>query len=148
MYCFGNKTPSDLERLANMSYNAQLMESPSSAIHGQRRLGNENLIKLTPSAGSKVNSLLTREQSGRYLRLAIKGGGCNGLIYDMAFTDEIKQGDILVVSAGAEVIVDYRSALYLKGTELDYSNSLISGGFRFSNPNATSTCSCGESFGL
>ena len=109
------------------------------------RLGNENLIKLTKVAGEKIFSLIEREQKGNYLRVAITGGGCNGLSYKMVFAETPKGGDIMVQTSGANIIVDSKSALYLKGTQLDY---LIAGGFKFENPNAKSSCSCGESFSL
>lgn len=112
------------------------------------RLGNEKLVKLTESAGAKVGALITREQKGSFLRIAISGGGCNGLSYKLRFAPEPKKGDILVRSAGVDVIVDPKTALYLKGTVLDYSNKLIAGGFKFSNPNAKASCSCGESFSV
>lgn len=112
------------------------------------RLGNEKLVLLTQAAGEKVISLIERDCAGEYLRLAITGGGCNGLSYKMKFVDNMKQGDILVLSQGARVVVDSKSALYLKGTHLDYSNKMVGGGFKFSNPNATSSCSCGESFSI
>lgn len=112
------------------------------------RLGNESLVKLTESAGGKVNALIAREQKGSFLRIAISGGGCNGLSYKLRFAPEPKRGDILVRSAGIEVLVDPKTALYLKGTVLDYSHKLIAGGFKFSNPNAKASCSCGESFSV
>ena len=68
--------------------------------------------------------------------------------YKLKFAPEPKRGDILVTSAGIAVLVDPRTALYLKGTQLDYSNQLIAGGFKFSNPNAKASCSCGESFSV
>ncbi len=112
------------------------------------REGNENLVLLTASAAAKVSALIAREQQGSYLRVAISGGGCNGLSYKMKFVAEPKRGDILVRTAGAQVLVDSKSALYLKGTHLDYSSALVAGGFKFSNPNAKASCSCGESFSL
>ncbi len=112
------------------------------------REGNEKLVRVTPAAGTKVSSLVAREQSGDYLRIAITGGGCNGLSYKMKFTPKGRKGDILVRSGGASVLVDPKTALYLKGTELDYSAALIAGGFKFSNPNAKASCSCGESFNI
>lgn len=112
------------------------------------REGNENLVLLTESAGRKVAALMAREQQGDYLRLAISGGGCNGLSYKLKFAVEPRRGDILVRTAGVRVLVDSKSALYLKGTHLDYSNALVSGGFKFSNPNAKASCSCGESFSV
>lgn len=112
------------------------------------RDGNENLIKLTAPAGVKVRALIAREQQGELLRVAITGGGCNGLSYKMKFVPEPKRGDILVQTAGVRVVVDSKSALYLKGTHLDYSSAMVSGGFKFSNPNAKASCSCGESFSV
>ena len=112
------------------------------------REGNENLVRLTPAAGEKVAALIVRDRQGDYLRIAITGGGCNGLSYKLRFAPEPKRGDILVRSAGRAVLVDARTALYLKGTELDYSDKMIGGGFKFSNPNAKASCSCGESFSV
>jgi iron-sulfur cluster assembly protein len=112
------------------------------------REGNENLVRLTSAAGAKVAALIARDRQGEYLRIAITGGGCNGLSYKLRFAPEPKRGDILVRSAGRAVLVDARTALYLKGTELDYSDKMIGGGFKFSNPNAKASCSCGESFSV
>lgn len=112
------------------------------------RLGNEKLVLVTPPAGVKLNSLIEREQKGAYLRVKITGGGCNGLSYKMKFVNDAKRGDILVQSSGAQILVDTKSALYLRGTELDYSDKMVGGGFKFSNPNAKSSCSCGESFSI
>ncbi len=112
------------------------------------RVGNENLVLLTPAAGKKIVALIARERQGEHLRIAISGGGCNGLSYKMKFVPEAKRGDILVQTAGVRVLVDSKSALYLKGTHVDYSNALVAGGFKFSNPNAKASCSCGESFSI
>jgi iron-sulfur cluster assembly protein len=112
------------------------------------REGNENLVKLTPSAGGKVAALIAREAQGEYLRIAITGGGCNGLSYKMKFVPAPKRGDILVTTANTRVVVDPKTALYLKGTHLDYSSAMVAGGFKFSNPNAKASCSCGESFSV
>ncbi|WP_438480006.1 HesB/IscA family protein [Oleiharenicola lentus] len=112
------------------------------------REGNEKLVALTTDAGVKVASLIAREKQGDLLRIAITGGGCNGLSYKMKFVPEPRRGDILVRTAGAAVVVDPKTALYLKGTQLDYSNKMVGGGFKFSNPNAKASCSCGESFSV
>ena len=112
------------------------------------REGNENLICLTEAAGAKVGTLIQREKQGGFLRIAISGGGCNGLSYKMKFVPSPKRGDILVRTGGASVVVDSKSALYLKGTHLDYSPAMVAGGFKFSNPNAKASCSCGESFSV
>jgi len=112
------------------------------------REGNENLVRLTAAAGAKVAALIARDRAGDFLRIAITGGGCNGMSYKLRFAPEPKRGDILVRSAGTAVLVDAKTALYLKGTELDYSDKMIGGGFKFANPNAKASCSCGESFSV
>ena len=112
------------------------------------RAGNENLVQLTQAAGSKVAALIAREAQGEFLRIAITGGGCNGLSYKMKFASSPKRGDILVRTANTQVVVDPKTALYLKGTHLDYSAAMVAGGFKFSNPNAKASCSCGESFSV
>jgi iron-sulfur cluster assembly protein len=126
--------------------------SPATALIGALpegvREGNENLICLTEAAGTKIGSLISREGQGSFLRIAISGGGCNGLSYKMKFVPAPKRGDILVRTGGASVVVDSKSALYLKGTHLDYSSAMVAGGFKFSNPNAKASCSCGESFSV
>jgi len=114
----------------------------------QIREGGESLVRLTAAAGEKVRALVARENQGPYLRIAITGGGCNGLSYKLKFASAPGRGDILVRSSGAQVLVDARTALYLKGTVLDYSPRMIAGGFKFANPNAKASCSCGESFSV
>ena len=112
------------------------------------RVGNEKLVLLTEAAGGKALGLIQRGSGGDYLRIKITGGSCNGLSYKMKFVEAGRKGDILVESSGVPVLVDSKTALYLKGTELDYSDALVGGGFKFSNPNAQASCSCGESFNL
>ena len=111
-------------------------------------MGNEQLVRLTAPAGAKVAALVAREKAGEFLRVAISGGGCNGLNYKLRFTPEPRRGDILVETGGARVLVDAKTALYLRGTEVDYSDRMIGGGFKFTNPNAKASCSCGESFSV
>ena len=111
-------------------------------------MGNEQLVQLTAPAGKKVAALIAREKQGDYLRVAIAGGGCNGLSYKLRFAPEAKRGDILVETAGARVLVDAKTALYLRGTVVDFSDRMIGGGFKFTNPNAKASCSCGESFSV
>lgn len=112
------------------------------------RLANERLVQVTQVAWDKMAKLIERDSEGPYLRIAISGGGCNGLSYKLKFVDQLKRGDMLVKQGHSTVVVDMKSALYLKGSELDYSNQLVGGGFKFSNPNAKSSCSCGESFSV
>jgi iron-sulfur cluster assembly protein len=110
------------------------------------RVGDERLIKLTPSAGGKVGSLLSKQgRPAGVLRVAVVGGGCSGLQYKMDLQDSPANRDILVETAGVRVVVDPKSALYVTGSELDYIDAL-DGGFKVKNPNAATSCSCGESF--
>src|SRR5205809_7848203 len=110
------------------------------------RTGDERLIKLTPSAAKKVSSLLSKQgRPNGVLRVAVVGGGCSGLQYKMDLQDGPANRDILVETAGVRVVVDPKSALYVTGSELDYLDAL-DGGFKVKNPNAATSCSCGESF--
>lgn len=120
----------------------------STKVDSKPRVGTERLVKVTAGASDKIFELISREGNGEYLRIRITGGGCNGLSYKMKFVSEPKESDILVVSSGIEVLIDSKTALYLRGTTLDYSNKMVAGGFKFSNPNAKASCSCGESFNL
>src|ERR1700760_1699208 len=108
------------------------------------RVGDERLVKLTGNAAQKVSSLLTRQgRPNGVLRVAVIGGGCSGLQYKMDLQDNPANRDILVESLGVRVVVDPKSALYVTGSELDYIGSL-DGGFKVKNPNAATSCSCGE----
>jgi iron-sulfur cluster assembly protein len=111
------------------------------------RIGDERLIKVTASAAEKVSSLLKRQNRPQgVLRVAVVGGGCSGLQYKMDLQDAPAARDILVESSGIKVVVDPKSALYVTGSELDYLDALTDGGFKVKNPNAATSCSCGESF--
>ena len=112
------------------------------------REGSEKLVRVTASASDKIFRLIERESKGGFLRIRITGGGCNGLSYKMKFTTEPRDGDIFVLSEGVKVLVDTKTALYLRVTTLEYSDKLVAGGFKFNNPNAKASCSCGESFNL
>ena len=112
----------------------------------QYRIGDERLVKLTPTAAGKITALLTKQgRPGGVLRVAVVGGGCSGLQYKMDLQDGPANRDFLVESAGVKVVVDPKSALYVTGSELDYLDAL-DGGFKVKNPNAATSCSCGESF--
>jgi len=111
------------------------------------RVGDERLIRVTPSAAQKVSSLLSKQGRPQgVLRVAVVGGGCSGLQYKMDLQDQPASRDILVESSGIKVVVDPKSALYVTGSELDYLETLQGGGFKVKNPNAAASCSCGESF--
>ncbi|PYL01149.1 MAG: iron-sulfur cluster assembly accessory protein [Verrucomicrobia bacterium] len=105
------------------------------------------MIRVTENAARRLSSLL--EKQGRpegALRLAVIGGGCSGLQYKMDLVEGPAPRDILVHSANVRIVVDPKSALFVSGSTLDFSDDLQKGGFKVTNPNATSHCSCGESF--
>ena len=111
------------------------------------KIGNERLNNVTDNASRKLTSLL--EKQGRptgALRVAVIGGGCSGLQYKMDLVDGPANRDIMVQSAEVRVVVDPKSALFVSGSLLDYSDDLQKGGFKVTNPNAVAHCSCGESF--
>jgi len=113
----------------------------------QYRMGNEKLIRVLDAASSRLRGLL--EKQGRpqgALRVAVIGGGCSGLQYKMDLVDGPSNRDIMVVSNAVSVVVDPKSALFVSGSELDFSDDLQKGGFKVTNPNAVAHCSCGESF--
>ena len=111
------------------------------------RLGNERLVKVTENASLKLTSLLQKQGRGHgALRVAIIGGGCSGLQYKMDLVDGPANRDIMVESANVRVVIDPKSALFVSGSVLDYSDDLQKGGFKVTNPNAVAHCSCGESF--
>lgn len=111
------------------------------------RTGDERLIKVTASAARKVSSLLAKQgRAHGVLRVAVVGGGCSGLQYKMDLQDGPANRDILVETGGIKVVVDPKSALYVTGSELDYVDAFQDGGFKVQNPNAATSCSCGESF--
>jgi len=105
------------------------------------------IVTLTPNAVKEVRRLQEVQGLGQAgLRLGVKGGGCSGLSYTVNFDTEIGPYDQVYEVEDIRVIVDMKSAIYLQGTQLDYHKDLLSGQFKFSNPNATKSCGCGESF--
>ena len=105
------------------------------------------LVKLTEAAVVEVSRLMdVQDLTEGGLRLGVKGGGCSGLSYTINFDEKIGEFDTVCEQDGVKVIVDAKSALYLEGMQLDYQKDLVSGGFKFINPNASKTCGCGESF--
>ena len=105
-------------------------------------------IRLSDTASVKVKELLAREapETQLALRVAVQPGGCSGLRYALYFDDQIKDTDQVGDFGGVRLVVDKMSAPYLLGAEIDYVDSLQQSGFTINNPNAQSTCACGDSF--
>jgi len=110
------------------------------------KLATESVISVTGSAAAEVRSLLGRpENAGKTLRIFVEQGGCSGMQYGMVF-DEKRDGDFYSEQHGVGVLVDPISAQCLRGTVVDFSDTLTGGGFKISNPNAKQSCGCGKSF--
>jgi iron-sulfur cluster assembly accessory protein len=103
------------------------------------------MVRLTESAAEEVKGLLSKEPAGRHLRIYVEQGGCSGMQYGLVF-DERRDGDVITEQLGVPVLVDAFSANYLRGTEVDFDDSLTGGGFKLRNPNARQSCGCGKSF--
>lgn len=108
------------------------------------------MVTITDKAKEKLLQLRAGEgkDESYHLRVAVKGGGCSGLMYDLSFDNQMQPGDEVFEDKGIKILVDKRSLLYLLGTTLDYSDGLNGKGFQFINPNASRTCGCGESFAV
>jgi iron-sulfur cluster assembly accessory protein len=105
-------------------------------------------VTLTDAAAVKVTQLLAQETDGEQLalRVAVRSGGCSGYSYDMFFDTEVQDDDIVRTFGAVKVVVDPESAELIKGSTLDYRDGLQGAGFHITNPSATRTCGCGESF--
>ena len=108
------------------------------------------MIIVSESAAAQVVKIMSDEgmPENSFVRVGVKGGGCSGLMYEMNFDTEMKDGDQTFEDKGIKIVVEKKSFLYLVGTELRYSGGLNGKGFEFFNPNANRTCGCGESFSL
>jgi iron-sulfur cluster assembly accessory protein len=107
------------------------------------------IVEVTPSAADRIKALLDRDgkRESHSLRMKVVGGGCSGLQYQLGLDDRIGDVDEVVEAGGVRVVVDEKSALYLAGSVLDFVDTLQESGFKIVNPNAKTSCGCGQSFG-
>lgn len=114
--------------------------------------GAANAIYVSDKAKRKVQQLMqdagVTDDASYFLRVSVVGGGCSGLSYKLDFDNEQKPMDQVFDDNGVKVVTDLKSFLYLVNTMLDFSDGLNGKGFYFSNPNASRTCGCGESFAV
>lgn len=107
------------------------------------------LLRITPKARDRALALLAKHgKTGHGFRVGVRGGGCSGLTYALDFENEERKGDQVVDFDGLRIYMDIKSQLFLAGTTLDFVESLMDTGFKFHNPNAKRSCSCGESFSV
>jgi iron-sulfur cluster assembly accessory protein len=105
------------------------------------------IVTVTPSALAVIQNLLQQRNIPNHaLRVFVTGGGCSGLQYGMSFEQNAQEYDKVVAMDGVRILIDPTSLVYLQGATIDFVDSLIGGGFRIDNPNATSSCGCGSSF--
>jgi len=107
------------------------------------------MITVTDNAVKAIRDSIIAEDrpiADSYLRVSVKGGGCSGMMYDLSIDGEKKDDDVVLEHDDIRILVDKKSKLFLQGLTLDYTTGLNGKGFVFSNPNATGTCGCGESF--
>ena len=110
----------------------------------------ERVIVITEKAMSHLSFMKSKQEGAVTLRMGVRAGGCSGMSYVMDFIKEadVTSDDHIEVYDGIKCVVDPKSLLFLFGLQLDYSDELIGGGFKFTNPNAGTSCGCGKSFGI
>jgi iron-sulfur cluster assembly protein len=108
------------------------------------------MLFVSDSAKNKIIELVQNEAdpSATFVRVTVSGGGCSGLSYKMDFDTQLKPDDQEFEDKGIKLVTDLKSFLYIANTTLDFSDGLNGKGFHFVNPNASRTCSCGESFAV
>lgn len=104
-------------------------------------------ITIETKAAKRLKVVMASEGKAEFaLRMSVVGGGCSGMTYNMSFDDKQGEFDKVFESEGVKIFCDLKSWLYLKGTNVDYSDDMLTGGFKINNPNASRTCGCGTSF--
>lgn len=104
------------------------------------------MLTVTEAAAAKLKDLMAKEATqDQGLRIRVMGGGCSGYQYQLVF-DTPREGDQVIEQQGVKVVIDPKSLLFLTGTEIDFQDGLMGGGFAIKNPNATGSCGCGQSF--
>ena len=112
-------------------------------------VGGERRIVITDNAARRIAALTEQEQAaGAFLRIAVSGGGCSGFQYGLSFDDQQNPDDFVFEHGGVAVVVDDVSLDLLKGAEVDFVEDLMGASFQIRNPNAASSCGCGNSFSI
>jgi iron-sulfur cluster assembly protein len=126
-----------------MSQDVKTKQATDLPIAGQ----SESLVDLTDTAAAEVKRLIEAQKlEDHYLRIGVEGGGCSGLMYSLHLDNQVKDSDRVFEAKGVKLVCTAQSAVYLNGTKIDYITSMVGGGFKFINPNASRSCGCGSSF--
>ena len=104
----------------------------------------KNFLNISKSAASHIRKIM-EDGAGKALRIGLKKGGCAGMEYTMEYVNEISESEEIVEVDGAKVVIAPTAQMFLFGTEIDYESGLLESGFKFTNPNVSETCGCGES---
>ncbi|KSU83409.1 MULTISPECIES: HesB/IscA family protein [Fictibacillus] len=105
------------------------------------------IVNFTDAAIGQIKEMMAaEEETGLFLRVGVKGGGCSGLSYGMGFDKETQSTDHEEEINGLKIVVDAESAKILNGTTVDFKQNMMGGGFTIDNPNAIASCGCGSSF--
>jgi iron-sulfur cluster insertion protein len=108
----------------------------------------ETAFSVSESAARRIAFLAAKEAKPVMMRVAVLGGGCSGFQYNFSFEEQSNEDDLLIERDGATVVVDSTSLELLKGSELDFVEEMVGSAFQVKNPNATSSCGCGNSFSV
>ena len=126
-----------------MSQDAKTKLATDLPIEGQ----SGTLVELTDKAAEEVKRLIeAKDLQDHYLRIGVEGGGCSGLMYSLHLDNQVNDSDRVFETKGVKLVCNPQSAVYLNGTQIDYVTSMVGGGFKFINPNASRSCGCGSSF--
>ncbi|MBU8880764.1 iron-sulfur cluster assembly accessory protein [Bacillus sp. FJAT-29790] len=107
----------------------------------------KEVVILTEAAALQIKEMMkANEEENSFLRVSVKGGGCSGLSYGMGFAHEKEENDDQFEQHGIHILVSKEDAAILQGTNIDYKQSMMGGGFTIDNPNAIASCGCGSSF--
>jgi len=146
----------DMDRLAAVADRPPTLEEKKAAARArakaarQAEAGGEAFVSISPAAADYIRAAAAEQGRPEGVRLRILAGGCSGLEYKLDLLDvgeAAGEGDRSVESNGVTMLMDLKSAIHVTGSVIDYETGLLRRGFRIKNPNATSTCSCGDSFG-
>ena len=109
--------------------------------------GDQQVVSMTARASDKLKEVIAKQgRDDLALRVYVTPGGCSGFSYGMTFAEGKEEDDTLIEQDGVRIVVDPMSAMYIKGSEIDFVDALMGGGFALRNPNAVSSCGCGQSF--